>query len=253
MVSGTRIRVRLRLFAVQRELAGSRELAVELVAPSTVADAWDALASRVPAVAPGRPFVRYAVNGTWAADDAALEDGDEVAIIPPVSGGAETRPDHPILELRPGPFEPDLLDRLSARLATPADGAVVAFLGRTRESPGTPAPGQAEDTAGHADRVVEHLEYEAFEPLALTVLASIAAEIRDRFGVERLAIVHRIGVVPLGEPSIAIVACSVHRAEAFEAARYAIEETKARAPIWKAEHFVDGHVWIGAPAREGPR
>jgi molybdopterin synthase catalytic subunit len=85
--------------------------------------------------------------------------------------------------------------------------------------------------------------------MALRILADIADEIRDRFGVERLAIVHRTGAVPLGEPSIAVVAVAPHRGAAFDAARYAIDETKARAPIWKAEHFADGHVWTGAPAR----
>jgi molybdopterin synthase catalytic subunit len=84
------------------------------------------------------------------------------------------------------------------------------------------------------------------------VLETIADEIRERFGVERLAIVHRTGDVPLGEASIVVVACSPHRAAAFDAARYAIDETKARAPIWKAERFADGHVWIGEPARTGP-
>jgi len=88
--------------------------------------------------------------------------------------------------------------------------------------------------------------------MALRVLATIADEIVDRFGVERLAIVHRTGEVPLGEASIAVVAVSPHRDAAFRAARYAIDETKARAPIWKAERFRDGHVWIGEPAREGP-
>lgn len=246
------IRVRLRLFAIQRELAGTRDLAVELEAPATIADAWDALAARVPAVTPGRPFVRYAVNGSWAGEEHPLVDGDEVALIPPVSGGADPGPERRVLEFRSEPFEPDLLDRLTERLASPADGAVVAFLGRTRETPGTPAPGQPSDPAAPAGAAVEHLEYEAFEPLALAVLGAIADEIGERFGVDRLAIVHRTGTVPLGEPSIAIVTCSIHRAEAFDAARYAIEETKARAPIWKAEHFADGHIWVGAPARGGP-
>ena len=83
-------------------------------------------------------------------------------------------------------------------------------------------------------------------------MGEIADEIEARFGVTRLAIVHRDGEVPLGEPSVAIVACAPHRDAAFEAARYAIDETKARAPIWKAEQFADGHVWIGEPARSGP-
>jgi molybdopterin synthase catalytic subunit len=129
---------------------------------------------------------------------------------------------------------------------------VVSFLGVTRDSPGTPAPGQEAEAARHAGRRVDGLEYEAHEPMALAVLAEIAAEIAERFDVVRLAIVHRSGEVPLGEPSIAVVACAPHRDAAFRAARYAIDETKARAPIWKAERFQDGHVWIGQPARTGP-
>ena len=93
--------------------------------------------------------------------------------------------------------------------------------------------------------MVEGLEYEAFEPMALAVLGQIADEIEARFDVRRLAIIHRIGPVPLGDASIVVVAVAPHRDAAFSAARYAIDETKARAPIWKAEHFEDGHVWIG--------
>jgi molybdopterin synthase catalytic subunit len=99
---------------------------------------------------------------------------------------------------------------------------------------------------------VESLGYEAHEPMVLAILGQIADEIAERFGVQRIAIVHRTGDVPLGEPSVAIVAVSPHRDAAFDAARYAIDETKARAPIWKAERFADGHVWVGEPAREGP-
>jgi molybdopterin synthase catalytic subunit len=88
--------------------------------------------------------------------------------------------------------------------------------------------------------------------MAAAVLATIADEIVARFGVERLAIVHRSGDVPLGDVSIAVVAVAAHRGAAFDAARYAIDETKARAPIWKAERFADGHVWIGHQARTGP-
>ena len=87
---------------------------------------------------------------------------------------------------------------------------------------------------------------------ATDILGAIADEVATRFGVDRIAIVHRTGEVPLGEVSVAIVAVSPHRDAAFEAARYAIDETKARAPIWKAERFEDGHVWIGEPARTGP-
>jgi molybdopterin synthase catalytic subunit len=243
-----RIAVRARLFAMQRELAGTREVGLELRPGATIEDAWRALVARHPALAPGRPAVRFARNGAYAAPETVLADGDEVAMIPPVSGG-ERRAATPILELRPEPFGPSILAELAERLAVPADGAVVGFLGVTRESPGTPAPGQEAEAARHAGRRVEALEYETHAAMALAVLGDIAAEVERRFGVERLAIVHREGVVPLGEPSVAIVTCSSHRDAAFAAARYAIDETKARAPIWKAERFRDGHVWIGAPAR----
>jgi molybdopterin synthase catalytic subunit len=249
------MRVRVRLFALQRELAGAREIALDLPAGATVEAGWQAIVDRHPVLAPGRPSMRFARNGDYADADDALADGDELAFIPPVSGGsapeaaAPATDGGPVLELRPEPFGPAILQELADRLATPADGAVVGFLGRTRITPGTPAPDQVAEAARHAGRDVETLEYEAHESMALRVLADIADEIRDRFGVERLAIVHRTGAVPLGEPSIAVVAVAPHRGAAFDAARYALDETKARAPIWKAEHFADGHVWTGAPAR----
>lgn len=244
--------IRIRLFAMQRELAGTRELAVELAAGATVEAAWTALVARHPALAPGRSAVRFAVNGEYAGPESILADGDEVAMIPPVSGGSES-PGLRILELRAEPFSASILDELARRLATPEDGAVVGFLGITRRSAGTPAPGQEAEAASHAGQAVEALDYEALEPMALRILGEIADEIRDRFAVERLAIVHRTGEVPLGEASVAIVACAPHRAAAFDAAAYAIDETKARAPIWKAERFQDGRVWIGEPPRDSPR
>jgi MoaE-MoaD fusion protein len=246
------LRVRIRLFAVQRELAGTRELTVDLAAGSTVEDAWEAVVVRYPVLAPGRASVRFALNGTYADAADTLGEGDEVAMIPPVSGGAGPAGDEPggsILELRAEPFDAGILAELTARLATPDDGAVVGFLGITRVTPGTPAPGQEDEALRHAGERVEGLDYEALEPMALRILADVATEVRDRFGVTRLAIVHRTGAVPLAEPSVAIVAVAPHRAAAFDAARYAIDETKARAPIWKAERFASGHVWTGAPAR----
>ena len=198
--------------------------------------------------------MRFARNGAYADAATELADGDEVAMIPPVSGGAaETGPaPQRILEIRPAPFEAGILAQLIDRLATAEDGAAVGFIGRTRVTPGTPAPGQEAAAASHVGRSVESLEYEAHESMALGVLEQIADEISARFAVDRLAIVHRTGEVPLGDVSVAVVAVSPHRDAAFDAARYAIDETKARAPIWKAEQFVDGHVWIGEAARSGP-
>jgi molybdopterin synthase catalytic subunit len=245
------MRIRVRLFAIQRELAETREVTLDLADGVTVEEAWAAVVELHPVLAPGRSSTRFARNGEYVDADAALRDGDDLAFIPPVSGGStgggrvsRSR----ILELRAEPFEADVLGRLERRLATPSDGAVVGFVGRTRKTPGTPAPGQEIDPSV-TDRSVEGLEYEALEPMALRILETIADEVEARFGVSRLAIVHRVGSVPLGEPSVAIVACAEHRGAAFDAARYAIDETKARAPIWKAEHFADGHVWIGEPAR----
>jgi molybdopterin converting factor subunit 1 len=250
------MRIRVRLFAIQRELAGAREVPIELEDGATVEDAWAAVAARFPVLAPGRPSVRFARNGDYAEPGTTLGDGDEVAFIPPVSGGSDEAAGPPgrrrILELQEAPFGPTILSDLEARLATDEDGAVVGFVGRTRVSPGTPAPGQEAEAARHAGRSVEALGYEAHETMALRVLTTIADEIAERFGVERLAIVHRTGDVPLGEASIVVVAASPHRDAAFRAARYAIDETKARAPIWKAERFADGHVWIGTPARTRP-
>jgi molybdopterin synthase catalytic subunit len=242
------IHVRIRLFALQRELAGAREVQVDLPEPASVETAWDALVARFPLLAPGRPSVRFARNGAYADATEPLVDGDEVAMIPPVSGGSGVR----VLELRDDRFDAGILAELADRLADPGDGAVVGFLGRTRATPGTPAPGQEAEAARHIGRSVESLEYEAHETMTLDTLEAIADEIGRRFGVTGLAIVHRTGEVPLGQASIAVVAVAPHRDAAFAAARYAIDETKARAPIWKAERFADGHVWIGHPARTGP-
>ena len=265
------MRIRVRLFAIQRELAGTRELALDLPDDSTIEDAWTAVVARFPGLAPGRASIRFARNAAYAPPDTPLADGDEVAMIPPVSGGSGAdragadpagadpagagSPTQPlaIVELRSEPFGPAILAELAARLSTPEDGAVVGFLGVTRGSPGTPAPGQEAEAERHAGRRVDSLDYEAHEAMAVAVIRAIAAEVVERFGVSRLAIVHRTGEVPLGEPSVAIVACAPHRGPAFDAARYAIDETKARAPIWKAERFSDGKIWIGEPPRDGPR
>lgn len=236
-------------------------MSLELDDGATVETSWAAVVERHPVLAPGRSSVRFARNGEYADPATALADGDEIAFIPPVSGGAAGRaagggggagPTTRILELREAPFTSAILAELGDRLATDEDGAIVGFLGRTRRSPGTPAPGQESEAARHTGRSVDSLDYEAHESMALRILAEIADEIAERFGVERIAIVHRTGEVPLGEVSIAVVAVAPHRDAAFQAARYGIDETKARAPIWKAERFADGHVWIGDPARSGP-
>jgi MoaD family protein len=243
-----RLAVRARLFAVQRELAGRREIELALMPGATVEDAWGDLVRRFPVLAPGRPYVRFARNGEYTEAEAPLADGDEIAVIPPVSGGTTIEPVRR-LELTADPLDESLLAGLRSAVAHPHVGAIVTFLGVTRDTPGSPAPGEESEAARHAGQPVLGLDYEAFEELARRVLEAIADEVAERFEVNRLAVVHRTGTVAVGEASVAIVVGAAHRDAAFGACRYAIDELKARAPIWKSERFADGSVWIGQPAR----
>lgn len=249
------MRIEVRLFAMQRIQTGRSRHALELPEEADVAAAWAALVAAFPELAPAQASVRFARNGRYVERHERLAPGDELAVIPPVAGGsadggrAAGGPPRRRLEIVATPLADSLLADLQASLASAADGAVVAFLGQTRETPGTPAPGQEAEAARAAGQRVIGLAYEAFEPMALAVLAEIADEIEVRFGVRRLAIVHGVGEVAVGEASVAIVVAAPHREEAFAACRYAIEELKARAPIWKAERFADGSVWLGSPAR----
>ena len=245
------MRVTVRLFAMLREQAGWRERDIELPDGASIEDAWALLASQHPQIAPSRQIVRFARNGEYADADQPLHDGDQLVLIPPVAGGADAER---LLrcEITDQPIGDGLLAELRATVPTSADGALVIFVGQTRETPGTPAPGEEQQAARDAGEPVIELEYEAFEEMALAVLRSVGAEVEQRFGVRRLAIVHRTGRVAVTEPSVVIAAAATHRSAAFDACRYAIDELKARAPIWKAEHYADGSVWIGSPARTGP-
>ncbi|MEP7379695.1 MAG: molybdenum cofactor biosynthesis protein MoaE [Chloroflexota bacterium] len=244
------MQVNVRLFAILRQQAGWREKGLELPVGATIEDAWQALVAQSPALAASREVVRFARNREYAGADARLEDGDELVLIPPVAGGS----DDTLLrvEIRSGPLDDELLTELRNMVPTASDGALVIFQGQTRDTPGTPAPGEETAAASHTNENVTRLEYEAFEEMALDVLRTIGHEIEQRFGVKRVAIIHRTGSVEVGQASVLIAAAAPHRGAAFDAARYAIEELKARAPIWKAEHFSSGSVWLGAPAREGP-
>lgn len=246
------MRVTVRLFAMLREQAGWRQRELELPAGASIDDAWRALVAQHPAIAASRDVVRFARNQQYAPADETLADGDELVLIPPVAGGATSETILLRCELRPLLLDDDLLTELRRSVPTAADGALVIFVGQTRETPGTPAPGEEAEAARHTGEKVTGLDYEAFEEMAVEMLRTIGHEISERYGVRRLALIHRVGRVAVGEPSVIIAAAAPHRAAAFDACRYAIEELKARAPIWKAEHYADGSVWIGAPAREGP-
>ena len=243
------MRVKIRLFAMLRQQAGWREREVELPDKASIDDAWQLLVDETPALAPQRDHVRFARNREYATADQRLSDGDELALIPPVAGGADS---YLRLEITPNPISDKLLAELRHEVPSTVDGAYVVFVGQTRESAGTPSPGEEQEAAKHAGKPVVGLDYEVFDEMALDVLRAIASEIEQRFGVTRLAIVHRSGEVPLGEASVVVCAAAVHRSAAFDSARYGIEELKARAPIWKSEQYSDGSVWIGSPSRDRP-
>ncbi|MGH2429512.1 MAG: molybdenum cofactor biosynthesis protein [Candidatus Limnocylindria bacterium] len=215
------MRVRARCFASLRELSLDR-CDLDLPDGATVADAWTELVARFPALAPHRDYVRAARNGAYAGWDVPLADDDEVAFLPPVSGGAAPL----IAELSDRPID---VAALEAAVARHAHGAVVTFVGRARD---------------HADdgRAVTELEYEAYPEMAASVLREIAAEAADRWSCA-VAVVHRTGIVPIGEAAVAIVTASAHRGEAYDANRHVIEAIKERLPIWKRERFADGSEW----------
>lgn len=212
------MRVEVRCFASLRELAQDRcELA--LADGATVEDAWTAMAVRHPGLRPHRPYVRAARNGAYAAWDDAVADDDVIAFLPPVSGGGVTA-------LVDGPIDVATLERAVADVG---HGALVTFVGRARN--------RADD-----DRAVVELEYEVYPEMAASVLAEIAAEAEQKWHAA-VAVVHRHGVVPIGEAAVVIVSAAMHRAEAYEANRFVIEAIKERLPIWKRERFADGSEW----------
>lgn len=211
--------VHTRCFAILRELSTDR-CDLDLPDGATVDDAWSALAARFPGLAPHRPYVRAARNAAYAAWDAILGAGDEVAFLPPVSGGA------PRIGLSHDPIDAAALE---AAVARDGHGALVTFVGRARN--------RADD-----GREVVRLAYEAFEPMAASVLAEIALEAEQRWGAA-VAVVHRVGEVPIGDAAVVIVVAAPHRSEAYEANRFIIEAIKERLPIWKREQFPDGSEW----------
>jgi molybdopterin synthase catalytic subunit len=203
------MRVSVRLFAGLRERAGADRVEVELPDGARVADLLAAMGETpVGALAPGQCVV--ALNRVYAEADAVVGAQDEVALVPPVSGGAA-------VAVRRVAVTPEPLDvaALAAAVRDPRAGAVVLFEGVTRE--------------------VERLEYEAYAEMAAERLAAIAGEEADRHGLCAIAVEHRTGDVPLGEPSVIVAASAPHRGEAFAGARAVIDRVKAEAPIWKVE------------------
>lgn len=209
------MKVAVRLFAALREAAGTRETAVELAEGASVADVWPALG-----LGDEPAGLVYAVNRTYVERGAPLADGDEVAVIPPVSGGAFVLSDLPLSS-----------ERVAAEVTSDDAGAVVTFVGTTR--------------ANSRGRAVIRLEYEAYEGMAEAEMERIARALRERHEVIDVAIHHRVGPVEIGETSVVIAVSAAHRAAAFDACREAIDTLKQTVPLWKKELYVGGEEWIG--------
>jgi MoaE-MoaD fusion protein len=199
--------VRVKLFAGLRERGGADELLLTLPDGARVADALTALSD----LTAGCPVV-MAVNQEFADASVVLHTGDELALIPPVSGGAAVEPAAAHVRITDQPLA---LDALAERVRDPRAGAVVTFTGVTRE--------------------VSHLDYEAYVPMAERQLREIVQAAIKRHGLCAAAAEHRIGTVPLSQASVAVAVSAPHRGQAFDGAREIIDEIKARAPIWKRE------------------
>jgi molybdopterin synthase catalytic subunit len=205
-------RVSIRLFAGLRERAGWSKREVEA---TTVGDVWAALG-----LGDEPDGLLYAVNKEYAARDRSLAPGDEVALIPPVSGGAFLLSEEPLS-----------LERVVDEVRSEEAGAVATFTGTTR--------------VHSRGRTVTHLEYEAYEGMAERVMAEIAEALHDRYALCGVAIHHRVGHVGIGDTSVVIAVSAAHRGDALAACKDAIDELKERVPLWKKEVYEGGEEWIG--------
>ncbi|HEX4187534.1 MAG TPA: molybdenum cofactor biosynthesis protein MoaE [Solirubrobacteraceae bacterium] len=213
------MRVSVRLFAILRERAGASSIEIDLPEPATVDDALKALAQRGElSEVMARVPVRMAVNREYAERSSELHGGDELALITPVSGGAQSRVHARICD------EPLSLEAVSALVARPAAGAIVSFQGTTRD--------------------VRQLDYEGYREMAESQIRSILGQCLAHHGLEAIAAEHRLGSVPLGETSVIVAASAAHRGAAFAGAREAIDRIKAQAPIWKRELEGEGARWV---------
>jgi MoaE-MoaD fusion protein len=209
------VNVRVRLFAALRERAGAGSVGVELPDDARVSDVWAALD-----LGDEPPGILFAVNKAYAERDAALSTGDEVALIPPVSGGSFRLVEEPLS-----------LDAAVDEVRGDGAGAIATFTGTVRNR--------------SRGRNVLPLEYEAYEGMAEEVMADLATRLTERHGVSAVSIHHRIGHVDIGEASVVIAVSAPHRAEALAACKEAIDELKVSVPLWKKEIYEGGEEWIG--------
>ena len=246
------VNVTVRLFASYREAVGASQVQLPVADDADGTALWTALVARYPGLRRLPPPAGYAIDDEYVSGNRPLGGAGEVALIPPVSGGADPAPARRgpgaaardaipdtravLVELTDAPIS---TDRVLRAVADPRAGAVVLFLGVVRDN----ARG----------RRVDHLVYEAYEALARRELDKIAAAVADRWPITRLAIVHRTGRLGVGEPSVAVAVSAPHRGEAFDAGRYMIDTLKQTVPIWKKEVWEGGAAWVGTEGHAAPK
>lgn len=224
------MRINVRLFALYRERAGTDHIALDLASGATLHQAVAKIRRMHPQLAPPTVDIVVAVNAEYSGGDSILQEGDEIALIPPVSGG------EPMVIVTYDVLNPD---EITARVRNETNGAVVTFLGTTRL--------YAEG------RRVLHLEYEAFTEMAQKKLEQIRIQLQTEWNVEDIAIAHRIGRVDIGEVSLVVAVASPHRYEAFMACHQAVDRLKVSVPIWKKEYFEGGYHWVACEDHEHPQ
>jgi MoaE-MoaD fusion protein len=227
------VRIRVLFFGVLRDITGMREDTVNIETGGSLGTVYEHYAARFPRLREVSSSLVLALNQQFSGPSALVSDGDEVAFLPPVSGGSTN-----FLEEIADPaghffaITRDVLDAraLVSRLQLDEDGAVVTFEGVTRNN-----------TKGRATR---YLEYECYQPMAIKTMAQIGREIAAASPISRIGMIHRLGKLEIGEASVVVVATSPHRKAAFDAALEGINRLKRTVPIWKKEFFGDGEVWV---------
>jgi molybdopterin converting factor subunit 1 len=223
--------VKVLFFGMLKDITGRAEDRLDLENGATLGRVFDHYSSRFPRIREMAGSILLARNQEFAEPSAPLGEGDEIAFLPPVSGGS----DAPCEISENGNFfaltwHPIDTRKIASRLLRGEDGAVVTFEGVVRNN-----------TKG---RQTHFLDYECYEPMAIKLMARIGGEIAASYAIDRIALVHRLGRLLIGETSVVVIATAAHRKSAFEAAQEGIDRLKRVVPIWKKEHFADGEVWV---------
>jgi molybdopterin synthase catalytic subunit len=227
--------VNARLFARLREQAGRQVVPIEVDEDTTVRGVYERLREQHPALEADRELIRPARNQAYCSWEDTVQDGDELAFIPPVSGGSPA-PGGAFVEITAEPLD---ARRLEAAVLTPTAGAICTFTGVVRNN--------------SRDRAVTHLEYEAYPEMAENGMRAIGLEIAERWPEARVAMAHRVGNLEIGEASVVVSVSCPHRAEAIAACKWGIDRLKESVPVWKKEYAEDGVAWVeGEDLRPAP-